>query len=250
MSLSPEFLNRPIAHRGLHDRGKGIAENSRAAFAAAIAAGYSIELDVQMSADHEPMVFHDYDLRRLTAQTGAVRLRRADELKNITLSDSDNQIEHLEDILSFINGAVPVLIELKDQDGGMGPQVGVLENAISKLLSEYRGPVAVMSFNPHSVAALASALPKVQRGLVTSPYRKGDWPLSDVVRDRLREIPDFEEVGASFISHEHVDLDRTRVRYLKSAGATVLCWTVRSHEDAIEALKTADNITFEGYLPP
>ena len=53
-SRSPElpaaFLAAPLAHRGLHDRAAGVVENSRAAFAAAIAAGYGIEMDIQRSA--------------------------------------------------------------------------------------------------------------------------------------------------------------------------------------------------------
>jgi glycerophosphoryl diester phosphodiesterase len=75
-SRSPElpaaFLGAPIAHRGLHDRTAGVIENSPAAFAAAIAAGYGIEMDIQRSADVEAMVFHDHELPRLTGAPGLV----------------------------------------------------------------------------------------------------------------------------------------------------------------------------------
>ena len=249
MSLPPEFLIRPIAHRGLHDRENGIAENSRAAFQAAIDRGYGIELDVQMSADGEALVFHDYDLRRLTGQSGAVRLRLGEELRAIQLSDSQDRIDSFSDILQFIDGAVPILIEIKDQDGGMGPKVGTLENVVSDALHAYSGQAAVMSFNPHTVGVMAQLCPDRPRGIVTSSYRKGEWPLSDMTRDHLRGIPDFDDVGASFISHEHDDLSRDRVADLKSRGASILCWTVRNQAEQAKALEIADNITFEDYLP-
>ncbi|NND17548.1 MAG: phosphodiesterase, partial [Silicimonas sp.] len=60
MSLPERLLTRPIAHRGLHDVTDGRPENSRAAVRAAIARDYSIEIDLQPSADGVAMVFHDY----------------------------------------------------------------------------------------------------------------------------------------------------------------------------------------------
>jgi glycerophosphoryl diester phosphodiesterase len=55
---------RPIAHRGLHDKGKGVIENTASAARAAIAARYAIECDVQITADGEAVVFHDFTLER------------------------------------------------------------------------------------------------------------------------------------------------------------------------------------------
>jgi len=89
------FLTRPIAHRGLHDASCGRPENSLAAFRAAIAAGYGIELDVQMSLDGAAMVFHDYHLGRLTDQTGPIAQRRAADLAGITLSGGQDSIADL-----------------------------------------------------------------------------------------------------------------------------------------------------------
>ena len=61
---------RPIAHRGLHDAAQGLIENTAGAVRAAIAAGYGIEVDVQLSADGEAMVHHDDVLGRLTEGEG------------------------------------------------------------------------------------------------------------------------------------------------------------------------------------
>ncbi len=248
MTLPPAFLDRPLAHRALHDVADGRPENSRAAIRAAIAAGYGIEIDVQLSADDAAMVFHDYALERLTGDKGAVRLRSAADLAGITLTGGDEGIPDLPEVLDLVAGQVPLLIELKDQDGGMGPDIGPLEEATAQALKGYKGDLAVMSFNPHAIARMAELLPDTPRGLVTSAYRYEDWPLSKARCDALRDIPDYDRVGACFISHEVDDLSRARVRTLKDAGAMICCWTVRDATTEAEARKIADNITFEGYL--
>ncbi|MEE4187042.1 MAG: glycerophosphodiester phosphodiesterase family protein, partial [Roseobacter sp.] len=132
----------------------------------------------------------------------------------------------------------------------MGPNVGPLEEATANALQGYNGPVAVMSFNPHSVIRLAQLMPDVPRGLVTSAYSAEDWDLPTNVRRRLRDIPDYDAAGCAFISHDRRDLDRPRVNELKARGAQILCWTVRSSQQEAEARKIAHNITFEKYLAP
>lgn len=247
-ALPPAFLALPIAHRALHDRAAGRPENSRAAVRAAIAAGYAIEIDIQPSADGVPMVFHDYDLRRLTGQPGRIRGLTAAELGALTLLGGDEGIPTLAEILSLVAGRAPLLIEIKDQDGAMGPAVGALERAVAADLRGYPGPVALMSFNPHSVAALAAAAPHLPLGLTTSAFRPADWPLLPApVRDRLRDIPDLRATGSCFISHEASDLGRPLVAALKAEGIHILCWTIRSPEAEAEARRVAENVTFEHY---
>ncbi len=235
--LPDALLKLPVAHRALHDIAQSRPENSRAAIGAAIRAGYGIEIDLQLSRDHQAMVFHDYDLRRLTGETGALGQRTAPDLGSIALRHGDGE-------------TIPTLtIELKDQDGAMGPDTGALEAATVRALKGYQGIVAVMSFNPHSAAEMARLAPHIARGLVTKNFDPADMLLSAKTCDRLREIPDFDRVGAGFISHEVSDLSRPRVRALRGRGVPVLCWTVRAPQIEAEARKNADNVTFEGYQP-
>ena len=247
-ALPSAFLDRPIAHRALHDVANGRPENSRAAIEAAIAQGYGIEIDLQLTADNQPMVFHDYGLKRLTAAEGPVRQRTAAELSAISLTGGDEGIPSFAEVLDLVAGRAPLLIELKDQDGAMGPRVGPLEQAAATALAGYGGPAAVMSFNPHSVAAFASHGTGLPLGLTTCAYLQEGWPLLPAAtRKYLRPIPDFDRVGASFISHDARDLTSPRVAELKASGVPVLCWTIRSAEDEIRARTVADNVTFEGY---
>lgn len=254
--LHPDFLRLPIAHRGLHDTEVGRPENSLAAFRAAVAAGYGIELDLQLSADGVAMVFHDHTLDRLTAETGPVAARSAAELGRIALKGGDEGIPTLAEVLALVAGRVPLLIEIKDQSRQMGPLEPGLEAATAAALAGYAGPVAVMSFNPESVAHMARLAPGVTRGLTTYAFPPLDFPQIagrpelETRRRALAAIADYDRVGAAFISHDWKDLGAPRVAELKAGGAAVLCWTVRSPADEAAARRMAHNITFEGYLPP
>lgn len=249
MQLPASFFGRPIAHRALHDVTDGRPENSRAAIIAAVEAGYGIEIDLQLSADHVPMVFHDYDLARLAEATGPIQLQSASDLAAIPLRGGTEGIPSFAEVLDLVAGRVPLLVEIKDQDGGLGPDVGTLETATAELIKDYDGDIAVMSFNPHAVAAMRDVLPDVPRGLVTCDYNVDDWPVVKAdVRERLADIPDFEAVEACFISHDRNDLNSAAVARIKAAGYPVFTWTIRSPAQEAEARKIVDNVTFEQYL--
>ncbi|OIP86566.1 MAG: phosphodiesterase [Rhodobacterales bacterium CG2_30_65_12] len=247
--MLPEiFLSAPIAHRALHDKAAGRVENAPAAIRAAVAAGYNIETDVQLSADGVAMVFHDDELDRLTGESGPVNARTAAELAAIPLTGGGEGIPTLAQVLKIVAGRVGLLIEIKDQTRAMGPDVGPLERAVAETLAGYDGPVAVMSFNPYSVAAMAEVAPDLPRGLTTYRFDDPDaQALPETRRAQLAAIADFEAVGASFISHDARDLASPRVAELKARGVPVLCWTIRSPEAETQARELADNITFEGY---
>lgn len=251
MTLHPSFLSRPIAHRALHGRAAGRPENSRAAMAAAVAHGYGIEFDLQLSADGVPMVFHDAALMRLTGEDGFVAERTAEELGRLRLTGGEEGVPTLREVLDLVAGRVPLLIEVKDQSHELGPVEGLLEEATVAALRGYSGPVALMSFNPHSVMALRDAAPDIPRGIVTCDYDPEDpeWaPLGEARLAHLRDIADFDATGACFVSHDHRDLARPRIAELRAQGTPVLCWTIRSPEEEAAARRLADNVTFEGYL--
>jgi glycerophosphoryl diester phosphodiesterase len=247
--LPPDFLAAPLAHRGLHDRAAGVVENSRAAFAAAIAAGYGIEMDIQRSADGEAVVFHDDAMPRLTGLPGLVRDYTAAQLAATPLLDGGETVPTFAEVLALVAGRAPLLVEVKDQDGALGPDVGPLEARVAELLAGYAGPVAVMSFNPHSVAALADAAPGLPRGLTTCAFDSADWSLPDYRRAELAALAGVGPTGAAFVSHDRRDLANPAVARLKAEGLPILTWTIRSPAEEAAARLVADNITFEGYRP-
>lgn len=247
--LLPRFWQAPFAHRALH--GDGRPENSLSAVRAAVAGGYGIEIDVQPAADGTAMVFHDPTLERLTPERGDIAERDVAALRAIPLTGGDGEgIPTLADVLAEVDGRSALLIEIKDRDDTLGPPLGALEASVAAALESYDGPAAIMSFNPHVVAEMALLAPRVPRGLTTCDFASADWPM--VPPPRLaahRGIAMFDQVGASFISHQASDLASASVARLKARGVPVFCWTIRSPEEEAEARRYADQVTFEGYLP-
>ncbi|MEM1065461.1 MAG: glycerophosphodiester phosphodiesterase family protein [Pseudomonadota bacterium] len=248
--LPAAFLAAPLAHRARHDGTGNCPENSLSAIRAAVREGYGIEVDLQLSASGDAIVFHDATLARLAGDPRAVRDVETAELRGMALLDGSDLIPTLSDCLAEIAGRVPILIEIKDQDRRLGPAVGPLEAATARALEGYEGPAAVMSFNPHSVAEMARLAPDTPRGLTSGAFSESFWPdVSPTRRAALAELSDFESAGARFISHDWRALSNPAVAALKAQGVPILCWTVRSAEDERAARTVADQITFEGYTP-
>lgn len=251
VSLPDAFLRLPIAHRALHDRAAGRIENSPAAIRAAIAQGYAIEIDLQMSSDGVAMVFHDDDLDRLTTEKGPVRARTAADLARIGLTGGPDTIPTFAQVLALVAGRVPLLVEIKDQSRVMGPTDGRLEAATAAALKGYAGDVAVMSFNPAAIHHMARLAPGIPRGLTTAAYDPESWaPMPPAMCAHFRAIPDYDPTGSSFVSHEAADLAAPRLAELKAQGAILLCWTIRSPAEEAAARRIAANVTFETYLAP
>jgi glycerophosphoryl diester phosphodiesterase len=223
----------PFAHRGLH--GAGRVENSRAAFQAAIAAGHGIELDVQLSRDGEAMVFHDYQLHRLTDEAGDVAARTAAQLAAIRLSGTDETIPTLREVLQLIGGRVPVLIEVKAPDRN----VARLCLAVFRALEGYRGPLGVMSFNPEVPRWFAAHAPKVLRGLVVTEQGKKR------LRGGLERAFAFWRSSPHFLACDIRDLPSRFAKRRRKKGVRVFTWTVRSEADRTRAARHADQIIYE-----
>ena len=249
MTLPKDFFKHPFAHRALHDVRAGRPENAMSSIKAAMAAGYGIEVDLQLSKDGVPMVFHDDNLQRLTPQFGLPREFTAKELGAMRLTHGREGIPTFEALLDAVAGSVPLLVEIKDQSGELGPETGDMEAQVCALVAAYPGPIALMSFNGFSVGKCAEFAPDVPRGLVTDAFLAEEWPGVPAARlAHLAEIADFDDVGACFISHNHRDLGMPVVAKLKDDGVPVACWTVRSEAEEVRAREVADQVTSEGYL--
>ena len=223
------------AHRGLH--GAGVPENSRAAFAAAMAAGYGVELDVQRSGDGLPVVFHDATLDRLTGETGPVARRSAAQLGAVRLAGSTETIPTLRQVLAEIDGKVPVLIEIKaDRD----TRVAALCLAVRRVLEGYTGPHAVMSFDPRVAHWYWKHSPHTVRGLVISEGE--DRALPGKVKRRLA----LWHARPDFLAYDVRDLPSSFASAQRRRGLPVITWTVRGGEHAERAAEHADADIFEG----
>jgi glycerophosphoryl diester phosphodiesterase len=236
------IFDPPIAHRGLWD--EHAPENSLLAFQAACQAGYGIELDVQLSADGEAMVFHDATLERLTGVPGKVSDHHTDDLTKMKLDGSDETIPTLLETLTVIGHRALVLIELKTPYGEVGP----LEKRVSEILLDHNGPTAVIGFNPYSHAWFASHHPQILRGLDSYSYRDNEV----LAREQRKAYAALEHVGLAKPHFLVLGMDivaNAPAAKLRDSGMPVVAWTVRGEKDRDQARPHADNTIFEGFAP-
>lgn len=233
---APDWLTQwEYAHRGLH--GSGVPENSLAAAEGAIAAGMGIECDIQMSADGVPMVFHDWELERLTGAAGATASRTAAELQQLRLLGTDQHPFPLAALLDLIAGRVPLLIEIKSHARYRIAPSGA---AVSRLLADYAGPVAVMSFDPRVARWLRRNAPEVCAGLVMREDERGD------TQTPWRRKLAFRIAQPDFLAYHINALPNQWVAGLRAGGLPVLTWTVNSPETRARAVAHADALIAEG----
>ena len=250
MSPKPLF-DRPIAHRGLHDRSRGIIENSASAFEAACRHGFTIECDVQLSRDGIPMIFHDDDLDRLTGVAGPVSAKTMAELATYKLLDSaaGDTPQRFSEFLAQVDGRVLLQIELKQQPDQA--TTDVLAQTVLDALSGYRGPVTLESFDPRLLVALRKRNAAYPLGIVTYDYKEPEWD-ADMAADTkfmLRHLLHWPSTRFDFISCRDTSLDLPAVKLFRSFGIPVTAWTIKSSAAALAVMGKADQIVFEGFLP-
>ena len=246
MTSAPDWLTeRPIAHRGLHDRAAGVPENSLAAFRAAIQAGYPIELDVRQSADGRAVVFHDRGLARTTGVDGRIGGTSAAELAELRLHDSDEGIPSLAEVLDLVAGRVPIIVEIKSE--AYCPHR--IEQRVLAALRGYRGDYVVSSFNGRTLSRLWAHAPEVPRGLNCGQVSRHMSGLPWRERWALRDVVDIHHGRPDFIVYDRRDLPCAPARRVRAAGLPLLSFTVRDDNEARRLAPHVDNIIFEGFRP-
>jgi glycerophosphoryl diester phosphodiesterase len=236
---------RPIAHRGLH--GPGAVENTASAFAAAIAAGYAIETDLQISADGEAIVHHDAGLGRLTESSGRLAAMTAAELTRVSFKDTADRMLTLGELLDLVAGRATLVIELKS----LGDRDDRLPRRAVDVLAGYAGRAALTSFDPFQVAAVRQAGPTRTRGLVAERARgrAGETFSARCLRP-VTYAADLVRARPQFLAYSVADLPALPALLARQVlHAPVLTWTVRTEADRAKAAKWADQIIFEGWRP-
>jgi glycerophosphoryl diester phosphodiesterase len=231
------LIRAPYAHRGLH--GRGVAENSRAAFEAAIAAGHGVETDVQVSKDGVAMVFHDYELDRLTRKHGMVIDRTAAKLEKTRFKDSDETVPRLTEMLALVDGRAPVLIELKAK----GRKVKKLCRSVAEALADYQGEAAIMSFNPEVGRWFAKRAPSVVRGLVVTEH--DEISLTGRIKGAMQRSLSVFRAEPDFLAYDVRDLPSAFADSLREKNVPVVTWTVRTEGERASAAEGADQIIYE-----
>ena len=241
---------RPIAHRGLHDAAKGIIENTAAAFEAAIAKGYGIECDVRPAACATPMVFHDLTLDRLVEAEGPIARHEAATLKRLPYRNVKGAMLDLAELFELVGGRVPLLIEIKSE--WEAPDARYL-NAIAKAAQSYKGPVALMSFDPAVMTGIRELAAEIPRGIVSGQFAADCWWRDQLGPQRAHDLSNLLESGPAapdFYAYDVNALPTPVTRFAREVeGLPLFTWTVRSEEQRATAERWADAPIFEGYEP-
>jgi glycerophosphoryl diester phosphodiesterase len=205
---------RPMAHRGLHDVGRGIIENTASAFTAAIGKGYGIECDL--------------------------RHRAA----------SSDRIISFADFLDLVAGRVPLLVEIKSE---WAPPDAVFLRAIADQVTTYPGPLALMSFDPAVMAAFKTLAPVIPRGIVAGLFEGPGWWLDKLGKERafrLSHLLESRPAQPQFFSYDVRALPTPVTRFVREVlHIPLFTWTVRTPQERTVAAQWADAITFEGFEP-
>jgi glycerophosphoryl diester phosphodiesterase len=249
MKSSLDWLKaRPIAHRGLHDRSKGVIENTASAALAAIEAGFAIECDVQLSGDGEAMVFHDFTLERLTKAQGKLSATGAEALGEVEMRGTRDRIMRLADWLALVKGRAPVVIEVKSAFTGDLQ----LTRRVVDVMRGYDGPFALKSFDPIVIETLREIAPAIPRGIIAmNAYEYPDYAgLSAAEKHALANLLHFERTKPDFLSWYVRDLPSAAPFLCRNElGLPVMTWTVRTEEERKLASAHADQMVFEGFRP-
>jgi glycerophosphoryl diester phosphodiesterase len=246
---APHWLTaRPVAHRGLHDRARGIIENMPGAAQAAISNNFSIECDIQLAADGEAMVHHDDALGRLTEGSGALLGMTSSELKAVRFKDTPERMMSLGDLCALVQGRVPLVIEVQSHFDGDRRLVA----RMVEVLRAYRGPAAGMSFDPDQVRWLRDMMPELPRGIVAQrSYDEAGWPEATAAqRQGMLHLRHALRTRPHFVAYWVNDLPAAAPWIARNIfGLPLLTWTVRTPEQRERAVRHADQMIFEGFVP-
>lgn len=236
------LFDRFIAHRGLHDDTTG--ENTLDAYRAAIDCGYNIELDVQLTKDGAPVVFHDIHLGRLTGCDAYVRHVTLRQLSEIRYLRTGKRIPTFEEALAVCEEKTGIMVELKDDDVYTDDRS--LEQCVAPILDSYRGDYVVKSFNPFAVDWYRRTRPAVPAGLLSCDVNL------ESVSVRLRPTVDellFGDRRVRFFDYAVNLLQSPLADRVRASGMPVVAWTVRDQPTYERIRGLCDNIIFEDFRP-
>lgn len=218
------------AHRGLW--GARVPENSLAAFEAARAAGVGVELDVRLTSDGVPVVFHDADLDRMCGYPELLDRISAKDLRGHPLPDG-SAIPTLAQVLTVMGG-LPVLIELKVDE-----TAGDIADRIAAGIHGLGGFFGVMSFDEPTVARLCRLVTDRPVGLLAFAGQDE----RETVRAKAMTA---RGLGCDYVAPHHSVLP---VMQEAAGGLPMVTWTVRTPGELELARKHGAGPIFEGFSP-
>lgn len=234
------------AHRGLHDKSKGIPENSLTAFRRAADHGYGMELDVRITSDDHLVIMHDPNVKRMCGLDKKVIDMTLDELRSLRLSGTDEKIPLFSEVLQVVDGRVPLIIEIKDETKNTYPHLcGLVWNE----LKNYKGIYCIESFHPGVVFWFKKNQPQVIRGQLSCRPEKNDavnyfeFLMVTHLLSNCLTHPDFIAY-----CYRDVRIPAFLLNMHLFRPAIVL-WTIPNRREYERFRRKADLLIFENFMP-
>ena len=228
--------NNLISHRGIHNN-TSIYENTLEAFKLAIKKKYTIELDVHLTKDNQIVVFHDYNTKRIIGKNDIIEETTYKELNNQKII----HIPTLQEVLNLVNGKVPLLIEIKQQN-----KVGPLEETLMNVLKGYQGDYAIQSFNVMTLLWFKKNYPNILRGQLSYTYRK--IRMNKITKILLKNMFFNFLTKPNFISYKYNELSSKKIKKYKKKGITLIAWTINNKKDYNQYKNQFDNLICEKFI--
>lgn len=227
---------RIISHRGIHDNIK-IFENTKEAIKLAKDKNYIIEIDIHLTKDNQIIVFHDYNTKRITKKDMIIEEFNYNDLNKQNII----HIPLLKEILKLINGKVPLLIEIKQEN-----KVGKLEQNLMNILKDYKGEYAIQSFNPKVLYWFKRNYPNIKRGQLSCKYKNKKIPKTEkyILSNMLFNFI----TKPNFISYKYNELSIKKIRKYQNKNIKVLAWTITNKQDYNKYIKLYDNLICEKFI--
>lgn len=220
--------NLKIAHRGIFNN-KRIPENSLIAFQKAVNFNIPIELDVQFTKDHQLVVFHDINLKRMCGIDQYISDVTYQELRKYYLLSTKEKIPTLKEVLNLVQGKVLLDIEIKKDDNYME-----LCNRILDVLNNYPGEVLLKSFQPSIVKYLKKKTKKPVGLLIT------DYPPSKFYSYLLSSFFLIEYCHPNFLACNKKIIKKKRIQMYRKK-IPIFVWTITNKEEIKEYKNYADS---------
>lgn len=249
--IAPRILNKPdmsafygyhYAHRGFFDNEAGVPENSLPAFAAAIHAGYGIELDIQLTEDKVPVIFHDEDLLRMCGVEGKIWDYTYEELSRLRLAGTQETIPTLAEALELIGGRTPIIVEYK-----LDKVDTVVCEKAHELLREYDGAYCIQCFHPLALMWYKKNAPQIARGQLAERFWKEEKYDGDLLYLLLTYVLENVATRPDCISYRFCDADNLSLRLCRLMGAKTAAWTLRSDADYEQVKGEFDFYIFDSF---
>ncbi len=215
-----------VAHRGIPTEAP---ENTITSFQRAVELGAdAIELDVRLTADKVPVVYHYYYLQENTSASGAIFNFTLEQLRDVRVFAknssvaSDGKISTLAEILNIFSGKIGLEIEIK----GPEPEAPEIIGTVLNQFKEFWNSFEITSYEPALLLGVQKVCPEITVDLLFP--RSQNWMKLDVVQYQAIH---YSRLASARAVHLHPSqLSAEVVNAIRNQSIEIHAWDVNDEQ--------------------